>query len=108
MKKFARVKKLLHLIKTADMISLFSNGKVLYSIDPNNVFVSELLADDDNEVLSLKHQGVEYDYFFKFTEGGLANSKINKDGRELILEDHEGDETKIRLTKYVLFDFLKE
>lgn len=80
----------------------------MYSIHFHNVFISEILGDDDNEVLLLKHQGVEYDYFFKFTEGGLANSKVSKDGAELILEDYEGDEVKIRLTKHVLFNFLQE
>lgn len=97
--------KILDLIKTADMVFVVHNKNIQYAISPNNVSISEIVGDDDNEVLYLKHEAEEGDYIFKFTELGLIYSSFDEDSKELILSDHEGDEIKISLIKHVPIDF---
>lgn len=97
--------KILDLIKTADMVFVVYNKNIQYAISPNNVSISEIIGDDDNEVLCLRYEAEEGDYVFKFTELGLIYSSFDENSKELVLNDHEGDEVKISLIKYVPIDF---
>ena len=63
------------------------------SVTPNIVNISDILDDEDNEVVYLGWGDEGLEYRIKFDEEGLSNARV-EDGN-LVMEDTEGDEIVI-------------
>lgn len=83
--------------KIANILHLFYSYRpyvVNDSVTPNIVNISDILDDEDNEVVYLGWDGDRgEEYRIKFDERGLSNARV-EDGN-LVMEDTEGDEITI-------------
>lgn len=91
MVKRQKVKQLIHQITHANYVEIMGECP-----DVNVEWDGDVTGSPDNQILLLTWKSELFNYSVILTEGGLSEARKDSGGN-LIVDDHEGNETLIRL-----------